>query len=214
MFLLLYVSKADRRAGGIWLQCSSVNPFIVCFTVHWNFVFPRINMSSLAVKQLFLLFAGIWHIFQYMFEWIIELPFPPFPLWIVKYFWDTILILTLCALNAYFKKFNFALLLIQCLGDVVTTAGVFLKELRLTLAHLAIFMTWCSFCCLKSFSYSLFTVLLLSSWLVSSPFPLPVPLHLFSFLCENALGPSPRISSFLCLYSSPRGPSSFMTLNE
>ena len=141
-------------------------------------------------------------------------PFPPFPLWIVKYFWDTILILTLCALNAYFKKFNFALLLIQCLGDVVTTAGVFLKELRLTLAHLAIFMTWCSFCCLKSFSYSLFTVLLLSSWLVSSPFPLPVPLHLFSFLCENALGPSPRISSFLCLYSFPRGPSSFMTLNE
>lgn len=153
--------------------------------------------------------------FQYMlFEWIIKLPFSPFLIWIVQYYWDTILIVTLCALNAYFKKCNFAVLLIQHLGGVVVTAALFLKELRLTLAHSAVFIIWCSFWLLKRSSYGLFTVLLLCSWWAFSPFPLPVSLHLFSFSCEKALGPSPGISSFLCLHSFPRGPSSFMTLNE
>lgn len=53
---------------------------------------------------------------------LLNFPFPPFLIRIVQYYWDAILILIFCALNADFKKFNLALLLIQYLSDVLLGA--------------------------------------------------------------------------------------------
>lgn len=123
----LWFSKAELKVGTVCLWSPCVNPSVILCTLHWN------HFSSCQKKHgplddgtallTVCLVSGILFSTHCLKRSWASLP--PFLVWIVQYYWDTILVLMLCTLNAYLQNLTVLSYWFSILGSSLRNTELF-----------------------------------------------------------------------------------------